>query len=76
MRIAHRDRGDAIFATGDVERVVDDVAVAIDRDFAALENRRAHIDGRGDSAAARELERDRLGTAVGIDHERILAPAG
>ena len=52
MRIAHRDRGDAIFAAGDVEREIDDAAVAIDRDFAALEDRRAHIDGRGNGVAA------------------------
>src|SRR5579871_4387957 len=76
MRIAHRDRSDAIFATGDGQRVVDDMAIAIDRDFAPFENRRAHIDSGGNGVAAGELERDGFGTAVGIDHQRILAPAG
>src|SRR5579875_3152984 len=55
MRIAHRDRGDAVFAARDLKRKIDYAAVARDGNLAPLENRLAHIDGRGDGAAVNRL---------------------
>src|SRR5229473_1069233 len=73
MRIAHRDRGDLLELSGDVERIVDDAAVGIDGNLAALENRLAHIHRRGDHLAARELQRHGFQPGVSLDHHRIRA---
>ncbi len=58
MRIAHRDRSYLGAASTDLERMVDDFAVGIDRDFAPLENRLAHVDRRAIDLAVAECQRD------------------
>ena len=45
-------------AAANLERIVDNFAVGVDRDFPAFENRLAHVDRRAIHLAATEGERD------------------
>src|SRR5580700_9745049 len=75
VRIAHRDRCDALDAACDFQRIIDNAAVVRDWNLPAVEDRLAHIYRGGDIVTV-DFDGDRLVPAIGLDRDRILPAAG
>ena len=72
VRIAHRDAGDAIGLAADLERSIDDASFGRDRDAWPIEDRLAHVDGRGVTRRVGVQAEASFHARIGVDAQRLL----